>query len=233
MVEREGRSGPENKEFGQLVNVAIAVHTSGLHENPGFRLPKISWDARMRLTATGELWQRLQARGLEVPIFVAGGNNFPTLASSLAMVGKEDLVRRFEIPQQLIMELDSGGNTVSDMDLVLEEARRRKIGTIINISSRYHQVARTLAEKKGMEFRDAESLLQERHRLNGQIIKDIYDSQAVRNLEETQSVGVVLIKIPVIGERIYDWRSRRTLSQRATVTVFDPYGLQKMTGKLK
>src|SRR4030043_2244486 len=167
MIERGDRLGSETKEFEQSVKIAIAVHTSGLHENPGFRLPKISWDARMRLTAAGELWQRFKARGSEVPIFVVGGNNFPSLASSLAMVGKEDLIRRFEIPQQLIMELDSGGNTVSDMSLVLEEAKKGKIGMVINISSRYHLVARTLAEKKGMEFRDAESLLLERHRFYG------------------------------------------------------------------
>jgi uncharacterized SAM-binding protein YcdF (DUF218 family) len=233
-LEEEKFSFPENIDV-------IVVHGSGLHlsksgrqgwwpENPEARLPKSSWDQRMRLIAAGELWQRYKEQGREVPIIVSGGNVFPTLAPSIAEVMKEFLIRAFGIPEEKIVVADKGGDTVSDMEQVEKIMKERDFHKAINVSSEFHKVAEALAKKKGMKFIPAERLLKERNLRYSQIVNDLYGCSSIKKLIKNQKRMALFIKIH-FGEKLYRWQAQRTLPQRAEATSFDPHALQKMTGR--
>jgi hypothetical protein len=241
MIERGNTfESKESAVFSSLE--VIIVCGSGLQMNngglkkwwegkPEAELPKSSWDARMRLTAAGELWQRYKKNGKEIPIIVTGGKEaYSTLAPSIAAVMKEDLRRRFEVPENLIIEIDTGGNTVSDMEAVVKKMEELGLHLAITISSDYHKLAEVLAKKKGMEFVSAERLLEERNSRYQKIIEDIYACPTMKNLKHSQSLMSHILILP-LGEKIYNWWAKRTLPKRSPVTVFDPYGLQKMAGK--
>lgn len=215
----------------------IIVHGSGLHSSEKTELGyKSSWDARMRLTAAGDLWQRHRDKGRGIKVMVVGGNNYPTLAPSIAETMKEDLRRRFDIPVGDIIVVDEGGNTVSDDEQIIEVMQREGFQSAIDISSGYHKVAKSLSGKRGNRFVSAEEILKKRHPLYRGIISDVYKSRPIRRLIANQCIGVLILNIPRHGREFYEERSESLRLGKgpeggAEVTVFDPDSLRRMTGK--
>ncbi len=236
MSERESQTEIV-EQLQTLCPDVIIVHGSGLHMSKktesGY---KSSWDARMRLTAAGGLWEGYHDQGKNVKVMVVGGDNYPTLAPSIAETMKEVLMR-IGIPEKDIVVVGEGGNTVSDDEQIIEVMQREGFGNAIDISSGYHEVERFLSGKRGTRFVSAEEILKERHRFYPQVITDIYESQSIKDLIKSQEHRVLLLSIPVFGKGLYEWLSRKLRGRGpeggAVVTVFDPYGLQKMAGKKK
>lgn len=260
----ERDDGRQEKEALPSIDV-IVVHGSGLHRNvvskdiagvseeheiglrdwlpskPECPLPKISWDARMRLTAAGYLWEKYHIMGIDLPVVVAGGRNYPTLAPSIAEVMKADLINRFQIPRDKIILVDKGGNTVTDNEGVIEIMRTRGFMQAIDISSGYHKVEEYLAERRGAKFVSSETLLKERYAGRGhesflRIIDDLCENEVVNGLVRSQKMRVIFLKIPFVGGKIYEKDSVRRLRELepgsgAKVTNFDKHGLKKMLGR--
>ena len=221
----------------------LIVHGSGLHEfeigptgwwpgNPEAPLPKPDPDGRMRETALIQAWQMALKELYVKPIIVAGGNVFKDLAPSTGFIVKENLKRRGKIPDDSIY-LAEGGNTVADMQEVERVMRENDWRTSIHISSGYHRVLETLCGIQGREFIPAEDLLEMRNKRYQKIVNALLVSQDRKNAIRAQERKAWIVRIPFIGEKIYDFLVKRKLSQGIKSTPFNRLALLEMVGKPK
>lgn len=238
---------------------AIVVQGSGLHRNhaikrdkagneisrreigrrgwlplfPDLPKPKSSADEIMRIIATGHLWERYKDLGTELIVFTTGGNSYPDLAPSIAAVAKDDLVRRFKIPEELIIPAARGRNTVANIEEIKETIHLCGFSRLAYVSNEYHLVAKALARQEGWIFMGAEDLLIGRNEKYRGIIEDIRRSPTTAALRASQMKGLLMVNMPLVGRGLYKLYSELTLPGRATVTDFDPHVWQKQTGKYR
>lgn len=208
--------------------VGILVLGSGLFRNPknidGYML---SWDERMRLLASLQLHSELAGQGKSVGAIVVCGGSVYKDCPPLYEFERRYLIRKNPALEPLIKVSGESTSTVSDIRTGKKVLADAGIYEGFVISNRYHLVAQVLSQRHGLTFVPAEDLLKRRHPYM-EIVQKIEESQTVKNLIRSQGIKVLPLLVPVVGERVYELLSAISSPRGASVSDFDPYGLQKL-----
>lgn len=130
MNEREKPKSPEQKRSKPFD--ALLVHTAGYKENPKRLRPSIR--GRLQVRAAAELFHQ----GLIENIVLAGGKVWGEEYPSLSEVMKDELQRRFQIPQENIYLVDRAKETSLEIDLFLTKAQKMEWKNLLDLGTMYH-----------------------------------------------------------------------------------------------